>query len=69
MTRAKYIHPDTGRIVQVLEGLGDIWIVGTVTPSGGHRRLKSPALPPRDDPAACQRDLDAYAAKKGWISL
>ena len=65
----KYRRPDTGAIVEVLNGLGGVWIVGTLTPSGGRRRLKSPALPPRPDRDACERDLAAYAARKGWPPL
>ena len=62
----KFRRLDTGQIVEVLEGLGNVWIVGTLTPSGGRRRLKSPALPPRSTRAQCEQDLVNYAAKKGW---
>jgi hypothetical protein len=62
----KFRRIDTGQIVEVLEGLGGTWIVGTVAPSGAHRRLKSPALPPRSSREQCEQDLVTYAASKGW---
>ncbi len=54
------------QIVEVLHALGRLWIVGRKTSNGGHHRLKSLLLPPRETAEECQRDLDEYAAKKGW---
>jgi len=61
-----YNRSDTGEVVRVMSGLGDVWIVGTVRHTGGKKRLKSRALPPCDNAWDCQANLDAYAEKKGW---
>lgn len=54
-------YDDRGAVVQVTRGLGDTWIVAR-----GRHRIKSPALPVRRTAMKCQRDLDAYAQRKGW---
>jgi len=52
-----------GKTIEVLNGLNNKFIVGSVTSSGGHKRFKSPAMPPRETREDCQADLDAYAKK------
>ena len=61
----KYVRED-GRIVQVVSGLAGTWIVGSISPSGGHKKIKSPRLPPRRDRAQAEQDLRLYAESKGW---
>lgn len=46
---------------------GSVWMtVRRKKASAGTHRLKSPALPLRDTREEAQRDLEAFAAKKGW---
>lgn len=67
-TGQTYHRPDRDEVVGVHTGLGGCWIVATLTPNGSKRRVKSPKLPPTDDREACQKNLDAYAAQKGWMA-
>jgi len=61
---------DAGELVEVAPGLGPVWIVGRRNPrTGGHRCIKSKALPPRRTPQEAQRDLDRYAAAKHWHEI
>ena len=55
---------DNGEVVEVTHGLGDWWIVAR-----GRHRVKTAALPPRKSADECQRDLDAYAARKRWPAV
>lgn len=61
-------YDELDRKIAVARGLGDEqgdwWIVAR-----GQHRVKSPALPPRRTPMECQRDLERYAAKRGWRPL
>ena len=57
-------YGNNGKVLEVLEGLGRWWIVG-YRKGAAHKSLKSPACPPRETRAEAQRDLDAYAKKKG----
>ncbi|MFT9496344.1 hypothetical protein [Anaerosolibacter sp.] len=60
----KYVD-ENGKIISVRQGLGmDCWIVIRESPGGGHR-VKSKALPPVETQEECQRNLDAWAKKKG----
>lgn len=52
---------DDGKVVAVIHGLNDLWISAR-----GRHRVKSPNLPPRPTWEEAQRDLDAYAAERGW---
>ena len=67
----QYRRPDTGEMIEVCRGIGEPprWIVGAVTPRGGHKRVKSSRLPPVDSAEACQANLDRYAAEKGWEAI
>ncbi len=59
----KYLDRN-GKIIEVLHGLGDWWIVGSRNHrTGGFHRKKSPALPPRKTAEECQHDLNTYASK------
>ncbi len=66
---SKWHRTDNGEIVEVKRGLGDKYIVGTASKSGGFHRIKSPSLPAVLDPYECQENLDQYAAKKGWSMI
>ena len=59
----KYLD-NKGAVVEIVRGLGDCWIVAR-----GRHRVKTQALPPRKVAAACERDLDEYATRKGWPRL
>jgi len=61
-----YRRPDTGEIVSVMRGIGDLWIAGVVKPNGSKKRVKTADVPACSDPEDCQKFLDAYAKKKGW---
>ena len=60
----KYINKK-GQVVEVLPGLGGIFICGIKNGMGKHR-VKSPALPPRKTAEECYEDLQAYAKKNKW---
>jgi len=62
----KYRRPDTGEIVSVERGLGDLWIAGMVKPNGSVSRLKTQAIPACSSREDCQAELDAYAMMHGW---
>jgi len=68
MERRIYRRTATGHVVSVIQGLGGRWIVGTETP-GGHRRVKSPAVPECGERDECQANLDAYALRHGWPAV
>lgn len=62
MTR--YRHGE--KVIEVITGLGgDCWMTGWRSAYGGTHRLKSKFLPVRTDPEQAQRDLDAWAKRKG----
>lgn len=66
MIPTKYMD-EKGAVVEVARGLGDWWIVGRRgSTRGSHHRVKSVDLPPRKTAGECQRDLDAYSARKRW---
>lgn len=52
------------RIIGVIKGLGDAYIVGYVTETGAHRSLKIPSLPSLPDPAGLQGLLDVWAQNR-----
>lgn len=52
------------RIVGVIRGLGNTYIAGWIKKNGAHCRIKSPALPPGNDPEEVQQHLDAWAIGK-----
>lgn len=58
---------DKGQPVKVAAGLGgDSYGAFIVNPGGSLKRIVSPALPMVADRAQAQRNLDEYAARKGW---
>lgn len=58
----KYYH--NNRVLEVLQGLGGVWMVGTIKKNGtGRSRFVSKACPVRDAREESQADLDAYAKK------
>jgi len=63
-----YKRTDTGEVVRVMRGIGDLWIAGVVKPNGSKKRVKTADVPACSDPEDCQKFLDAYAKKKGWES-
>ncbi len=66
----KYLDYSTGRVLFISPGLSqDIWATYWRKPSGALKRVISPALPLRRDRDQAQRDLDAYAAAKGWRKI
>jgi len=58
-----YYHK--GRLVGVLHGLGDVWMAGWGSDSGGRHRVTSPALAPCADRVEMQARLNAWAGKQG----
>ena len=62
---------EQGRLVRVRQGLGNDPVFMAMRegekPWNGHR-VKSRELPLRRTAEEAQRDLDAYAAKKGWVT-
>lgn len=60
MSGKRYLRPDTNEIVEVLPGLGDMWIAGTRKPNGSIKRLKTRRIPPCEVREVCQEWLDMY---------
>jgi hypothetical protein len=55
-----------GKIIEVLQGLGDAWMVGTMKKNGtGRSRFVSKACPVRTTREESEADLKSYAAKNG----
>jgi hypothetical protein len=50
-----------GQEVGVTTGLGDTFITARISPTGGHHRVKSSALPTVADSKTAQSLLDAWA--------
>ena len=66
---AKTYIDENGARVFVSSGIsrGEDWMtVRRKKTTAGTHRVKSPALQIRDTRDEAQRDLDAYAAKRGW---
>lgn len=68
----QYQAPD-GRVFFVAHGIGKPPLWGTFYrkhwPSPRKKRLKSPAVPMREDRSQAEADLERYAAKHGWQKL
>lgn len=54
----------TSGVIGVTNGLGDVFVVGTISPTGSCKRLKTPRLPPGNDPDLLQRRLDIWATER-----
>jgi hypothetical protein len=53
-------------IILTIDGNGLKWTSYCRGENWSIRRLKSRFLPLRNSPEAAQKDLDAYATRKGW---
>ena len=72
MTTNKIYQDENGARIFISCGIGtDIKTYRSVRQKNGKgtHRIKSPALPIRETLAKAQKDLDAYAKKKGWESF
>ena len=71
-TGKEYFYPTPNhgnRLIGVAGPLGGAYIVAWRKDSGSLCRVKSPHLPPMDDPAQLQQKLDAWAAARGLEEL
>lgn len=55
--------PEGARVIGVIKGLGDVWIVGWIKANGSTKRLNC-ALKSADDPGLLQNALDRFAAER-----